>query len=177
MSIPELVCIGSIIKPHGVRGELVVDPVGVTLGTLGVGDSVHVGSTETAVEILGLRPNKRRWLMVLAGISDRNAAEAVRGTSIFVLRDSLASLAAHEVRVDDIVGFAVHDAAGEVLGDVVGVLSSGGHDLMELKRGTEIVLVPMVRDWLVEFSSESRRIVLDVPEGLVSASVAASESD
>ncbi len=155
--------VGRVVKPHGIRGEIVVETTGDTLAGLAPGEVILVGGTEYAVA--GVRPHQGRLLLSLAGCEDRNAAEELRGSVVEVSPEALPELGPNEWYVDDIVGWQLWDAASGPVGRIEGVVDGAAHDYVEV--GPEGLLVPLVRDWLVQVDEAARKIVMDLPPGLV----------
>lgn len=162
--------VGSVVKPHGIRGELVVAPVGNTLAGLQEGASVYLDGEAEPRRVRAVRPHQRRLLVTLEGICDRTAAESIRGAQVLVDAGELGQLGEAEVWVDDLLGYRVLLADGASLGVVREVVTGGGRDLLEIETPEGTVLIPMVREWLVEIGTQERRIVLDLPDGLVDLS-------
>ena len=159
-----LVRIGRVIKPHGIRGELVVAAEGHTLAELAVG-AVVVVAGET-YSIAGLRPHQGRLLLLLDGCSDRTAAETLRGARVGVADAGLPALADDEWYADDLVGWTLLERQGIRLGVVTAVLPGPVHDYLQI--GTDQPqLVPMVREWLVDVDPARRTISMDMPAGLL----------
>src|SRR5580704_6532518 len=127
------VCVGQIGAPHGVRGEVrlrsfTADPAAIA----------GYGPFETedgrAVEIKSLRPAKDHFVAVLAGVSDRDAAEQLANVKLFVPRERLPVIAeADEFYHADLIGLAAVDRAGNRLGTVVAVHNFGAGDLIEVQ--------------------------------------------
>jgi 16S rRNA processing protein RimM len=76
----------------------------------------------------------------LKDVKDRNAAEALKGTNLFISRESLPSPEAGEFYLHDLVGKSVV-AEGKALGIVTSIENYGAGDLMELDNGD---LIPVV---------------------------------
>jgi len=159
-----LVRIGRVVKPHGIRGELVVAAEGETLAELPMGAVVTVAG-ET-YSIAGSRPHQGRVLLTLDGCADRTAAEALRGAGVEVANAGLLGLADDEWYADDLVGWELLDGAGARCGVVTAVLPGAVHDYLQIGTGVP-QLVPMVREWLVDVDSAARTISLDMPAGLL----------
>lgn len=131
--------IGTIASPHGLRGEVRVYPKSdfperfVEPGTRWL---LRQGETEPqAIELLAGRdiPGKGLYVVELAGINNRDSAEALRGAMLLVPDSDRLPLEADEFHVRDIIGLAVFvQATGERLGTVVDVLSAG-HDLLQVQ--------------------------------------------
>ncbi len=127
------VCLGQIGAAHGVRGEVrlrsfTAEPEAITrYGPLQTED----GRT---LEIESLRPAKKHFVARLAGVADRDAAERLANTKLYVPRERLPEPAASdEFYHADLIGLAVFDPAGLRLGTVVGVHNFGAGDLIEVK--------------------------------------------
>lgn len=156
--------IGRVIKPHGIRGELVVAAEGQTLAELPVGTVVLVAGEKQS--ITGLRPHQGRLLLLLDGCPDRTAAETLRGARVELAVAGLPGLADNEWYADDLVGWILLDGTGAQLGVVTAVLPGPVHDYLQI--GTdEPQLVPMVREWLVAVDPALRTITMDTPAGLL----------
>lgn len=146
--------VGTIVKPHGLRGELAVDAVTNRAEVRFAPGSVL--STERGpVEVVSSRPHQGRWLVTFAGIADRTAAETWRG--VVLSAEALEEEGA--LWVHELVGAEVVDTAGRPHGRVEAVEANPASDLLVL---TGERLVPMV----FVVSQEEGRVVIDPPEGL-----------
>jgi len=143
-----------VIKPHGLRGEVVVDFVSNRPERVSPGSVLLTDGGDMVVETA--RPFGQRWLVCFAGVTGRQAAEHLRGT---VLR-------AHPLPDDEawwvheLIGSEVVDTRGTVLGRVRAVVANPASDLLELQGGG---LVPL----RFVTSRSPGRVVVDAPEGLV----------
>lgn len=166
----ELVTIGRIIKPHGIRGEVAVDVLSDVPGRFDVGVEVQVGDRRAT--IAASRPHQGRMLLRFDHIRDRSDAERVRGMTIEAPPVDLSdteSYFAHEL-----VGMAVVDVQGAPLGEVSALIelpSAAGYDLLEVSRDDGSTwLLPAVED-LVEIGQDEtggdQLRVVDPPDGLL----------
>ena len=132
---------------NGIKGELRVktftgDPQALAdYGTLFARDG-------RAFEILALRPQGNVAVAKFRGVDDRNAAEALTGTELFVERAALpGDLEEEEFYHADLVGMDAVDQDGERLGKVTAVQNYGAGDILEIKgpgvRGG--TLIPFTR--------------------------------
>lgn len=151
--------VGRITKPHGIRGEVIVDLTTDRLERVAPGAVLHAGrpgAVEQRLEITASRPHQGHHIVAFAGVRDRNAAEALRGA---VLRaeplDDPAALWVHELIGSEVVG-----ADGTAYGVVQSVEANPASDLLVLASGG---LVPL------RFVTESTpgRVVIDPPAGLL----------
>jgi 16S rRNA processing protein RimM len=131
---------------HGIKGEVRVktftdDPL--ALGNYGP----LFDKQGRAFEVLGIRPQGNVVVLRLKGISDRNAAEALNGTELFVERAVLPEeLEEEEFYHTDLVGMDVIDERGEMIGKVSAVQNYGAGDILELRGpGLNGALVPFTK--------------------------------
>lgn len=126
---------------------------------------VELGGVER--EVLAVRSHGPDILMQVAGVPDRAAAEALRGAELFVPARERAPLPEGRYYVDDLVGVAAVDPDGAPLGRVEEVMALPAHDVLRLSTPFGEGLVPMVRAMVVAVDLDQRRIVLDLPAGLL----------
>jgi 16S rRNA processing protein RimM len=138
------ICLGQIGAPHGVRGEVrlrsfTAEPKAIaTYGPLETEDG-------QVFKIESLRPAKHAFVAKLSGINDRNAAERLANTKLYVSRERLPDpAAADEFYHADLIGLRAVDRAGKECGTVVAVHNFGAGDLIELRPpdGAQTELLP-----------------------------------
>ncbi len=102
------------------------------------------------------------------GISTKEEADALRGTSLLVERSRLPALPDDEYYHADLIGLPVQDAGGNALGIVRAVLNHGAGDILEVARpGGATVLIPFTLTAVPLVDIAGRRIVADPPEGSI----------
>ncbi|MFC9439093.1 ribosome maturation factor RimM [Nocardia sp. NPDC057030] len=167
--------VGRVAKSHGVRGELVVEirtdepearfaPGSTLRGRLARSKEVRDFTVESAREHSG------RLLVFLAGVADRDAADALRGTLFVVDSDDLPPGDDPDEFYDhELEGLTVRLLDETVVGTVREVLHSAAGELLSVKAaddGREI-LIPFVTAIVPTVSLADRLIVIDPPEGLL----------
>jgi 16S rRNA processing protein RimM len=154
---------------HGIKGELRVKTF--TADPLALADYGPLHTKDGRVfEIANIRPQGTVVVVRLKGVTDRNAAEALTGTELFVDRSALSeALDDDEFYHADLVGLAVKDNAGETLGKVTAVQNFGGGDILEVMLGTrQGVLIPFTAAAVPEIAISAGFIRIDpVAAGLV----------
>lgn len=150
---PELLEIGRIGRPHGVRGELYVDLLTDREERLAVGSRLRARDQELVVK--ASRPSNDRWLVTFEGFTDRTHAE--RFTGAVLLAEPIDDPDA--LWVDELIGTTVVEVDGTERGRCVSVIANPAHDLLELDGGA---LVPVT--FVVSCSGGVTTV--DVPEGL-----------
>ena len=155
--------IGVVARPHGVRGELRVHLHNPESTALDAAEEVWIGGRAYPVE--QARPVQGAYLLVVAGVTDRDAADALRGRPVEVGRDAI-DLDEGEVLLADLVGCKVELPDGRDWG-VVARIDTGPHqDRLVIHHGEVERLLPVADELLVDIDVEARRIVVDPPEGL-----------
>jgi 16S rRNA processing protein RimM len=150
--------IAHVTRAHGLRGEVVVAPVSNRPERFRVGALWKIGDRD--FEVQAARAQGDRWIVQLDGVTDRNAAEALRGAT--ALAPPLGPLPEGEMWVHELVGATCIDKDGTVLGTVVAVEDNPAHDLLVLDDG---VLIPMV--FVTEHDTGAHAVTVDLPDGLL----------
>jgi 16S rRNA processing protein RimM len=159
--------VAQIGAPHGVRGEVRLWPF--TADPMALRDYGALESEDGAqrFEIEALRPAKNHLVVRLRGIVDRNAAEQLTNTKLFVPRSRLPAPEADEFYHADLIGLPVFDTNDQQLGTVTAVLNFGAGDLLEVQpaAGGATVLLTFTQAVVPVVDMAARRIVADPPAG------------
>jgi 16S rRNA processing protein RimM len=154
---------------HGIKGEVRVKTF--TGDPLSLGDYGPLHARDgRAFEVLDIRPQGTVVVVRLKGVNDRNAAEALNGTALFVDRSALPEdLDDEEFYHADLVGLDVRDTAGNVIGQVSAIHNFGGGDILEIAtEHGELLLIPFTKAAVPEVSVSGRSITVDaIAAGLV----------
>ena len=153
---------------HGIKGELRVKTF--TADPLALGDYGPLYTKDgRAFEIAAIRPAKDVVVVRFKAIADRNAAEALTGTELFVDRSMLPAADDDEFYHADLAGLAVKDNDGTVLGKVVAVQNFGGGDILDVTLGgRKGVLIPFSKAAVPEVSIAGGFVIIDpIAAGLV----------
>jgi 16S rRNA processing protein RimM len=150
--------IGKVIRPHGLRGEVVVDLVTNRLERLAPGSVLLLdvpGAAERSLEVLSARPHQGRYLVVFKGVESREAAEELRACPL----KADAASDPDELYVHQLIGAEVRDQFGTVRGLITGVEANPASDLLVVD-GRYYVPARFVT------AHEGSVVRVEVPEGL-----------
>ena len=156
------ICLGQITGAHGIRGEVRVRSFTAraedvaAYGTL----ADETGTRNFALKVTGMARGAVRAR--IDGVADRNAAEALKGTRLFVDRDKLPEPEADEFYQADLVGLAARRADGTPVGRIVAVQNFGAGDTLEIAPdagGT--FYVPFTADAVPEVDVAAGRVVIE----------------
>ncbi len=165
--------VGRVVKAHGISGEVVVDvrtddpDARFTPGARLRGTKRNAPQREFVVD--SVREHGARLLVRLAGITDRNAADEIRGTLFVVNADELPPIEDPDEFYDhQLEGLAVRTVDGAAVGTVADVLHTPAGELLSVKtsEGAE-VLVPFVSAIVTAVSLEDGVVQIDPPDGLL----------
>jgi 16S rRNA processing protein RimM len=172
VAAPTRMVVGRVLRPHGVRGELLVEVLSDAPERFAPGAAVAAGDPDSGgplrpLEVSAARLHQGRMLLRFAGVEDRDAAEPLRGNLLSIPLEAARELADDEFWRHQLVGLRVVDAEGNDRGIVDDVLPGAAHDLLQVRRpdGME-VLVPAVAA-LVAVELEAGRVVVQAIPGLL----------
>ncbi|HYY77902.1 MAG TPA: ribosome maturation factor RimM [Actinomycetes bacterium] len=174
MAAPERLVVGRVVRPHGVRGELLVEvlsdaPDRFAPGTeLGAGDPD--GGPLRPLVVAAARLHQGRLLARFDGVDDRDAAAGLRGQLLSIPLAAARPLAPDEFWPHQLVGLAVVDRDGRRRGTVTEVLPGAAHDLLAVELpGGASALVPAVAA-LVSVDLRGGQVLVDAVPGLLDGS-------
>ncbi|MBX9910051.1 MAG: ribosome maturation factor RimM [Beijerinckiaceae bacterium] len=167
MSTENLILLGTIGAPHGIRGEVRIkaftgDPMAIAdYGPLSDGKGRRF-------EIAELRPAKEVVIARLKGVTSREAAETLTGLKLFVPREKLPDPEDEDEFLQaDLVGCAVVGPDAAVLGTITAVVNFGAGDLLDVETPEgRSVLLPFTKAFVPVIDIAARRVEAVPPEGL-----------
>ena len=159
------VCVGVVTKPKGVRGAVRVKSFTAAPGDITAYGPLHDGPGGPTIP---LEPGEMQGDMIVArvaGVADRDAAEALRGKRLYVPRAALPEAGEGEYYHADLVGLAVELADGARFGTVKALHDFGAGGILEVARaGGDTVMLPFTRGAVPEIDIAGGRMVIDPPD-------------
>jgi 16S rRNA processing protein RimM len=167
--------VGRVVKAHGVTGELVVDvrtddpEARFAPGSaLRAKPSRNRGGEDRSFVVESVRDHGARLLVRLAGVADRDAADALRGSLFVVDSDDLPPIDEPDTYYDhQLEGLRVRTTTGRELGAVAEVLHTPAGELLSVKGESGELLVPFVNAIVTSVSLDDGTLEIDPPEGLL----------
>lgn len=167
----ERIVVAEVVRPHGIRGELIVKSqtdVPGRLEQLKKAQARLASGSDIAIEVASARVHKGEWILKLVGVDSIDAAERFRGADLWVPFAERGVLPEGEYFQNELTGFTVVDAASRRrLGVIEGWQKYGGPALMQLTVDGREVLIPFVDSICKHVDLRSRTIMVDLPEGLL----------
>jgi len=127
----DLFNVAQILRPHGLRGEVILRPLTDHIETLTGAAHVYLGQEAAdPLVVEGIRFHKNSPLLKLQGIDDRDSALTLKGQMICVPKEDLTPLDEGEYFLHDLVGLTVVDHLGAEVGPVEHIQETGGPPLL-----------------------------------------------
>ncbi|MDX2027342.1 MAG: ribosome maturation factor RimM [Alphaproteobacteria bacterium] len=158
------ICAGMITGAHGVRGlvrlrSFMENPEAIFDYTL----------TDDEGEKLGLKPksaDKDCFVVAIDGVGNREAAQALRGTKLYVTRSVLPKTKKREYYEADLIGLVARDAAERDYGPVRGVHNHGGGTFLEIgTSGKSSFMLPFTDTCVPDVDIKGGCIKVTIPPG------------
>jgi len=166
----EMVRIGRIAGMHGVRGALKCRPDNPDSDSFESLDriTIEIDGERREYELRSVAPAGRGTLKIeLSGVSDANAAEALKGGIVMVPDSSLPPPGPGEFYYFQAIGCEVFLTDGTAIGTIAEVFSNGANDVMVVRKDRQEVLVPVIEDVVKSIDLEARRVVIEAVPGLL----------
>jgi 16S rRNA processing protein RimM len=151
------VALAAVAGAHGVKGELKLKLFADSVESLSRHSRLFVGGRELALR--EIKDGGKTAIARFEGISDRTAAEALRGQLVEIDRDKLPPLEEGEYYHADLVGLPCVDEGGRSLGTVAAIENFGAGDLLEVERANGSRSLIPFREPMARQDGE--RIILD----------------
>jgi 16S rRNA processing protein RimM len=168
--LPARVVVGRVLRPHGLKGDLVVEVLSDVPGRLRSGVELWLvppdGDAER-VRLESVRVHPSGALIRLAGREERGAVEGLRGAELLVEREDVPAPPPGSYYHYELLGCRCHDRREGDLGVVDELVADGGGLLLAIDGPRGRLLVPFAEAFLSGVDVAARRIDLDLPPGLV----------
>jgi 16S rRNA processing protein RimM len=158
--------VGEVLRPHGVRGEVRVEPFTDLPERFEWLERIYVGEPPRPVDLESVRFHQGTVLLKFSGDDDRNAAEARRGQKLYVPEDEAIPLEEGEYFIHDLIGLDAYDEAGTALGQLVEVLETGANNVFVIEGTAGELLLPDIPDVIREIDFDSGRLIVALLPGL-----------
>ena len=94
-------------------------------------------------------------------------ADAIIGNAIYLPLNMLPKLSGNKFYFHEVIGFEVEDKRLGVVGIIQSVNDSSAQPLFEVLNGEVEILIPMIDHFLVKIDRENKKVIMDLPEGLI----------
>lgn len=166
----QLLQVGIISSTHGVRGEVKVFPTTDDAKRFKKLKNVilDTGRGHLDLEVEGVKFFKQFVILKFKGIDNINDIEKYKGKSLLVTREHAVRLRKDEYFIADMIGLTVYTEDEKEFGTLKDVLETGANDvyiIQSLQHGE--VLVPAIKQCILDVDIENRKMKIHLLEGLV----------
>lgn len=166
---PELIVVGRVGRPHGLRGEMRIQPDTDFPERLTGLQQITLLKNEESMQasVVSIRPHGTGVLLKLEGIDTIESAARWRGAAVAVRREHAAPLEAGRHYVSEVLGLRVETEDGRILGTVAEVLRTGSNDVYVVKGAEREVLVPAISTVVLAIDLARTRMVIRPMPGML----------
>lgn len=162
----EKIKIGQIVNAVALRGEVKVYNYSDYKERYEELDYIYVEDKKTNIE--KVRYMNEMVILKLDGADDRNAAEALKGKSIFIGEDQLRVLPEDTYYIKDLIGLEIRDQEDNKIGKLKDVLQNSAQDLYEIELESEnTTLIPAVEEFILDINVKEKFIRIKLIEGML----------
>ena len=161
--------VGVITSTHGIRGEVKVFPTtdDVKRFKKGISLILDTGKEEKELIVESVKFFKQFAILKFQGIDNINDIEKYKSKSLYVTRENAVRLKKDEYFIADLIGSKVWEDNGSYLGELQDVMETGANDVyVILQENEKEILLPAIKECILEIDIEKKKIVVHVMEGL-----------
>jgi 16S rRNA processing protein RimM len=100
-------------------------------------------------------------------VDNEAEADSIIGCEIYLPLNMLPKLEGNKFYFHEVVGFEIEDQRLGIFGKIVSINNTSAQPLFEVINGNVEILVPMIDQFLVKIDRENKKVIMDLPEGLV----------
>ncbi len=166
---PDYLVVGVLRRPHGLKGDLIMEVLTDFPERLKPGTAVFVGPAHTRVEIDRIGTHSEGMLIKFAGVQSPEATERYRNQTVYVTTADRPRLPKGQFYEHEVLGFAVvEDETGETIGVLSEIMRTGANDIYVVERadGSE-VLLPVIPAVVLALDADRRMIRVHLLPGLI----------
>lgn len=164
---PLYLSVGFLRRPHGVKGEIVMDLHTDFPERMKSGRKLFIGEERQPVTLTGVRAHQAGLLVKFKGIETPEEAGQFRNQWVFVKKSDVPPLPEGKIYKHELIGFHVVDDNDNLLGELVEILETGANDVYVVRddSGKEILL-PDIPSVILDLEPASRTMHVHLLEGL-----------
>ncbi len=162
---PVFLVVGRLRRPHGVKGEIILELITDFPQRLRHGVTVYVGDDHRPLKIASRRAHDAFLLLSFDEFTDCDQVGALRNQLVYVRSDQLPQLPDGQYYHHQLIGLEAVDDKGQPLGILREILETGANDVyvVDSPEGQEL-LFPALEDVILGVDLEKRQIIIRPPE-------------
>lgn len=149
----QFVCVGKIIKPQGIKGEVKILPLIDIPAIFNGKHALYIEKQETPFKTATYRLGYA--YVLFEEIPDRNAAEKYRNKKVYITREEFDKISVDDFLIEDLIGTLIFDENNELIGQIMDVTDYGFDDILIIKENDHMYEVPFKK---AIFKKDGKRI-------------------
>ncbi len=170
----DFLLMGKVVGVHGLKGALKVYSYAESMAIFEPDSLIRIRNArgrQKTFKIEWTRSHKRTVLLALKGIENRNQAEALVESEIFIKKSCLPELEDEAYYWFDIIGLSVFTMDGKYIGKVESIFPTGSNDIYIVKNSTKAadseMLIPALESVVLSIDLKNKKMHVDLPESLI----------
>ncbi len=165
---PEYLVVGYLRRPHGVDGEMVMEVYTDFPERLKPATAVFIGDMHRQLIITGARFHNEGLIIKFQDLNTPEEAGRFRNQSVYVRSADRPALPEGQYYHHELIGFAVVDEKGELIGTLTEIMQTGANDVyVVMQAGGKEILLPVISSVVLAVDMASRQIRVRLIPGLL----------
>ncbi len=165
---PVFVIIGKLRRPHGLRGEMIMEIHTDYPERFSVGNTIRIGFQQTPMVIRSIRPHREFVLISFEGYNNPEELGDLRNQYVYIDATEIPDLPAGDYYHHQLIGLQVINENDHHIGKVIEILVTGANDVLVVQQSdNKEVLLPYVSKYLIEVNLDDGYLKMMILPGLV----------
>jgi 16S rRNA processing protein RimM len=158
--------VARVLRPHGVRGEMVCEIITDFPERFAPGITVFVGHPPIQTEIVQARCDVRTVTLALKSVASRDEVDRLRGSWVLVREADAHSLPEGQFYWHQLIGLRVQTDTGDELGVLRDIVETGSNDVYIVKRDDRETLLPAIPEVILNVDLDNGVLTVHLLPGL-----------
>ena len=161
--------IGRIVGTHGVKGTCKIESYAESLDVFEPGAALVIrkpDGSENSYEIIEVKPHSRKTLLTLKDVANREQANALVGTEVYINRARLPELDDGAYYWFDLIGLNVYTTEDRYIGRLDAIIETGANDVYVVRKDDREILIPALKSVVRVIDTDQKIIQVELPDGL-----------
>jgi len=164
---PGFLAVGKLGRPHGVRGEILMDVLTDFPERLLPGKTLYLGEVYTPLRLIRARQHQKRMILHFQGYVNPEQASELRNQLVYVKANEIPALPEGDFYHHELVGLSIITEQGDVLGRIEEILETGANDVFvaRMPSGKEL-LIPYINSVVIKIDLARGEVLVRPLPGL-----------
>lgn len=165
------VCVGVICSANGIKGHVKIKSFTENQEDILAFHRLYDPISGRVFKLSVVSSRKDALIAKIEGVTDRNEAETLHNTKLYIDRSELPEIPENEFYHTDLIGLLVEDSMGVQLGKITNVMNFGAGDIMEIRNEStnKEEYYPFNKDFVIDVKLQNGIVVVNRMEELVTS--------